>query len=309
MPQDAVLIVEDSPTQALRLRLLLEERGYQVTVARDGKEALELLEKRSFPVVITDWVMPEMNGIEFCKAVRARPDRDYVYIILLTARGATEDMVDGLEAGADDYLVKPVDAAELVARLNTARRIIDLQASLQKKNEELARLTVVDPLTGAFNRRYLNERLPGTIRRALRYRTPLSIVMCDIDHFKRVNDAYDHLMGDEALKAFAEILLEAIRKQVDWVVRYGGEEFVIVLPDTGHEGAMEAAERYRKETARREIRRGDIRIHITASFGVATMEPGAEQRSIRMEELVSAADRCLLQAKDTGRNRTVGTIL
>ncbi len=309
MDRRRILIVEDSRTQALHLKLLLEARGYSADVVHNGREALELLDQRPYTIVITDWIMPEMNGIAFCREVRNRPGEPYVYVILLTARGTTEDMVAGLEAGADDYLVKPVDPAELVARLKTARRILELQEALRQRNEELARLSVIDPLTGTYNRRYLADRLPGAIRQALRYRRHLSIVMCDIDHFKRVNDDYDHLMGDMAIQAFASVLLETIRRRVDWVVRFGGEEFVVVLPETDLAGAIYAAERYRVSIAAREIRRDDVVLHITASFGVAAMDPDTVDPAVRFEDLISVADHCLLQAKESGRNRTIGKTL
>ena len=161
-----ILIVEDSPTQALRLQAVLESLDYDVATARNGKAALNKLQEEFRPVVITDWIMPEMDGITFCRTLRSQDLPGYVYVILLTAKDALDDIVAGLEAGADDYLVKPVHPAELAARLKTAWRILDLEASLKRQAEEIRRLSITDPLTRLFNRRYFNEHLPKALRAA-----------------------------------------------------------------------------------------------------------------------------------------------
>ncbi len=305
----SILIVEDSPTQALRLQFILQEQGYQIAVARDGKEGLALLQKRFFPIVITDWVMPEMDGFKFCQAVRGQEFPGYVYIILLTAKDSKNDIIAGLEAGADDYLIKPVDEAELSARLNTAKRIIKLEYSLRKRNEEIARLSITDPLTKAYNRRYLNDHLPAAVKRSLRYDHPISIVICDIDHFKNVNDTHGHQAGDRVLEKFARSIRQCIRDEVDWLVRYGGEEFLIVLPETDMDGAHRAAERYRLLISRTPVPAGDESISITASFGVASVSPSEENRELTMESLIEAADECMYRAKNEGRNRTFCVLL
>jgi len=227
-----ILIVEDSYTQALRLQIILEQHGYRVAIASNGREGIDLLKRRFFPIVITDWIMPEMDGAEFCRAIRGHEFAGFVYIILVTAKDSKNDILTGLEAGADDYLVKPIDPAELVARLNTAKRIIALEHSLNTRNEEIALLSVTDPLTKAYNRRYLNDHLPMALKRAFRYGHPLSLIICDIDHFKRINDRYGHQAGDLVLEEIARHLLQFLREGIDWVVRYGGEEFAVVLPET-----------------------------------------------------------------------------
>ncbi len=304
-----ILIVEDSRTQALRLQIFLEEQGYQVAVASDGREGMHLLIDRFYPVVITDWVMPEMDGFEFCQAIRNRDFDAYVYIILLTAKDTRSDIVKGLVAGADDYLIKPVDKAELVARLNTAKRIINLEHSLKQRNEEIAILSITDTLTRTFNRRYLNENMPVALKRTFRYNRPLSVIICDIDHFKRVNDRYGHLAGDHVLKEFAGTIKECIRDDIDWLVRYGGEEFVIVLPETDLVGAMDAAERYRKKVEEMSVRHDDRLIRITSSFGVVCIMPTEDGKQVDMDTFIAAADNCLYRAKEEGRNQSFGITL
>jgi diguanylate cyclase (GGDEF)-like protein len=297
-----VLIVEDSTTQALRLQSVLESAGYDVAVAGNGREALERLQDDFRPLVITDWVMPEMDGLSFCRALRDRDLPGYVYVILLTAKDALDDLVAGLEAGADDYLVKPVHPAELAARLKTAGRILGLEAKLNKRNEEIRRLSITDPLTRLYNRRHFNEHLPQALKAAGRYGRPLAVVMTDIDHFKKVNDTHGHQVGDETLQAFAGVLRASLRQGVDWAARYGGEEFVVVLPETDLEGGAVAAERLRllASQLRLESPRGPFRI--TASFGVAAVDPQKESVP-SMEALLAAADAALYRAKENGRNR------
>lgn len=303
-----ILIVEDSHTQALRLKIILEEQGYRIAVAGNGMEGLNLLLKGFFPIVITDWIMPEMDGFEFCQTVRNREFPGYVYIILLTSKDSRNDIIAGLEAGADDYLIKPVDEAELAARLNTAKRIIELEYSLRKRNEEIARMSVTDPLTKVYNRRYLNEHLPGEIKRAFRYKHLLSIIICDIDHFKNVNDTYGHQAGDRVLEEFARCIRDLIR-EADWIVRYGGEEFLIVLPETDLDNAHKAAERYRMSVFNTPIPTETEEIRITASFGVASYIPTSSEGDCSMETLIETADLCLYRAKNEGRNKSIACVV
>ncbi|WP_448382703.1 diguanylate cyclase [Desulfosoma sp.] len=298
-----VLIVEDSPTQALRLQAVLESLGYGVHHAANGQKALEVLEKTFCPVVITDWVMPEMDGLTFCRAVRSRPYPGYVYVILLTARDTLNDIVAGLEAGADDYLVKPVHPSELAARLKTARRILQLEATLKKRTEEVARLSVTDPLTQLYNRRYFNEQLPKLLQAGRRHQRPVSLIMTDIDHFKKINDTYGHQTGDHVLQAFAAQIQGSLRAGLDWAARFGGEEFIVVLPETDVERAGIVAERLRLLVAQTAVPSAKGPVRITASFGVSGTASGAEWE-ISMEVLVAAADAALYRAKENGRNRT-----
>ncbi len=304
-----VLVVEDSPTQALSLQYILEKHGYRVEIARDGIEGLKRLEESFFPVVITDWVMPEMDGIEFCRAIRDREFEGYIYVIILTANDSRDDIISGLQAGADDYLIKPVHDAELIARLFNAKRVLSLEFSLKKRNEEIALLSVTDPLTSAFNRRYMNDHFPDSLKLASRYGRPISLIVCDIDHFKNVNDTYGHQNGDKVLKEFSRTLLSHVREGLDWVVRFGGEEFCIVLPETDHAGVLAAAERYRLATEGMEIPTEQGALRITASFGTATIETPQGSDPVSAEVFIGAADACLYEAKEGGRNRCVGTLL
>ena len=304
-----ILVVEDSPTQALQLQFLLESEGYQVTVAHNGREGLEWLGKQPFSIVITDWVMPEMDGVELCREIRAQMDSDYIYLFLVTAKSSKDEIVKGLEGGADDYLVKPIEPAELVARLATARRVLDLEKALKERNREISRLLQTDHLTQVFNRNHLDEQLTPTCKQALRYRRALTVVICDIDHFKKVNDSYGHLIGDEVLKLVAKTLKETIRFGIDWVARYGGEEFVIVLPETDYEGAFPVCERMRRTLSELSFADGNGgEFSITVSFGIAVLPAAAGSKTVTGYDLIGMADDCLYRAKNEGRNRVIGSL-
>ncbi len=304
-----ILLVEDSQTQALKFKLMLENHGYHVAMAKNGLAAMNMLLSRQVSIVITDWMMPEMDGSELCQAIRKHDFGSYVYIILLTAKDSKNDIIEGLEAGADDYLTKPVDDAELIARLTTAERIISLEASLKQRNKEIALLSITDPLTRVFNRGYLNENLPKAFKRAHRYHSPLSIMITDIDHFKTVNDQYGHQVGDIVLKNFAAHLGGALRKDLDWMARYGGEEFLIVLPETDLIGAQAAAERFRRLVEEMKTETDQGIVQIAASFGVAAIGDDTNLPNLTADHLINAADQSLYQAKNSGRNRTIGTPL
>lgn len=302
-----VLLVDDDPFMRRVLSDTLMEMGYAVVTAVNGREALELIGNGDYPLILSDRVMPEMDGLELCRNIRAAQKQQYTYIILLTSLDAQDSIVQGLEAGANEYLVKPVNPAELTVRLKTARRIIDLERSLKRSLEEIRALSLKDPLTGAFNRRYLDDRLPQEIKRAYRFERPLSILMMDIDHFKTVNDTYGHYAGDLVLKAATDALTGNIRGEVDWVARYGGEEFLIVLPETPTEGMMVVAERLRKIIAALRIEHEGREIAITASFGAANHLPVQQIPAVSPGQLIDIADRCLYNSKQTGRNKVTGS--
>jgi len=301
-----ILIAEDDPVSRRLLEKVLIKAGNTVVSVDNGQKALALLNEKFFPIILTDWMMPEMDGLELCRAIRKNTYPGYVFIILLTAKDSKDDMIKGLGAGADDYLTKPFSHAELVARLNTGKRVLELEKSLKDANEEIRILSITDPLTGTYNRGYLTERLPQEIKRAKRYSRALSIIICDIDHFKKVNDTYGHLVGDEVLKDFARCIRHSIRHDVDWMARYGGEEFLIVLPETEVNGATAMAERLRGELSRRVTEAQDKQISITASFGVAGFSPNTPDEMISPEALIRKADKYLYQAKRDGRNRAMG---
>jgi len=301
-----VLLAEDDPTTLLLTQRLLRKAGYDVDVVTNGKLAFERLQSHFYPMVLTDWEMPEMDGVALCKAIRTAALEGYVYTILLTARDSKENIVAGLQAGADDYLTKPVNEAELIARLNTGKRILALEQSLRAANRRNELLSQTDALTATYNRRHLMQRLPQEAERARRYRHSLSLVLCDVDHFKQVNDTHGHQVGDQVLQGVAQFLRASVRTEVDWVARYGGEEFVIVLPETPFSGALVVAEKIRAGLAATELGIGNLVLKVTSSFGVAgfdQLEPGDVAI---VDRLIAQADACLYKAKSSGRNRVVG---
>jgi diguanylate cyclase (GGDEF)-like protein len=305
-PSATILLAEDDPVTRMLMTRFLKKAGYEVDAVANGCEALDRMTKRYYPMLVTDWEMPEMDGVALCKAVRNMQLDGYVYSLLLTARDAKEHIITGLEAGADDYLVKPVHEAELIARLNAGRRILNLEHSLRVANQRNRILSITDALTGSYNRRYLMEQLPRELERCRRYGYPLSVIMSDVDHFKDINDARGHAAGDEVLQQFAARAQKSIRSNSDWVSRYGGEEFLIVLPETGHEGAMNVAEKIRLLIASTPFttRAGDSTV--TASFGVASTGVSGPDIALKVDALIRIADECLYRSKQGGRNRTSG---
>lgn len=304
-----ILLVEDEPTTRMLTAQRLKRAGYEVEAVSDGAQALDLLKKKFFPLLLTDWDMPEMDGLTLCKAVREATLEGYVYTIVLTAREGKKSIIEGLQAGADDYLTKPFDDAELMARLNTGRRILNLERSLRAANHQNLMLSITDALTTTYNRRYLMERLPKEIERAARYKRPLSVVLCDVDHFKKVNDTHGHQAGDDVLKGFAELLLASNRKDIDWVARYGGEEFIIVLPETTVEAALTFAEKMRIKVASHAFQTSAGTLRVSSSFGVAGYDAVEDEESASVDSLIAYADLCLYRSKETGRNRVTGKSL
>lgn len=308
-PDFPILVVEDNNISRKHLEKKLKKAGYTVTSVDNGRRAFELFKEKFFPIVITDWLMPEMNGLELCEAIRQNPNEGYVFIVLLTARDSKQDIITGLEAGADDYITKPINYAELIARLDSGMRILTLEKNLKEANEKIQVLSVIDPLTGCFNRGFMMKKLMQEINRVKRYGHPLSLVFCDIDHFKNINDTYGHQAGDYVLKEFCQCIHHSIRVELDWASRYGGEEFLIILPETDLEGAYCVAERIRKLVAQKEIKWKEEVIHLTASFGVTAVDGPLFEKEITLDALIQQADKNLYQAKHEGRNKTTATRL
>jgi diguanylate cyclase (GGDEF)-like protein len=301
----AVLVVDDDVVSRTVVQRHLQKAGFNVVTAANGQNALDLFDNQFFPIVLTDWMMPGIDGPQLCRLIREKQTVGYVFIILVTARDSKTDIVSGLESGADDYLTKPIHPAEMVARVNTGIRILKLEQSLKQANEEIRLLSITDPLTGCYNRGYLNEHLLFELNRAQRYNHPLSVVLADIDHFKNVNDTYGHQVGDEVLKVFAQRIQKEIRKKIDWVVRYGGEEFLIVLPETRDLGAFSMAERLRQTVAETKIKAGAYELNITASFGGACAAfENKNTDVVTTDKLINQADEQLYRCKKEGRNRT-----
>jgi len=300
-PKWRVLLTDDEPVQRMLIGRLLTRAGYEVVMAEDGQQALQLMQQGDFYLLLTDWEMPNLDGIGLCRAVRSMKLPHYTYTILLTSRDAVEHVVMGLQAGADDYLTKPIMEPELLARLNTGKRVVEMERSLRLANEENRRLSIIDALTGVYNRRYLMEQLSKELERSARYNHSLSLMLCDVDHFKRINDNYGHQCGDETLIKFSQALRGCLR-ETDWIARYGGEEFVIVLPETNLNSGAQVAERCRAALAKQPIVVGGHSLPVTASFGVtgwlATVPINAD-----INKVIALADTGVYASKEGGRNR------
>ncbi|HZV82965.1 MAG TPA: diguanylate cyclase [Geobacteraceae bacterium] len=309
-PDFPILIADDNDLQRTVLEYVLRKAGHEVTVAEDGRKAVEIFTSGYYPIVITDWMMPNMTGLELCRTIRENYQDQFTYVILHSSRDGRDDVQTAMEAGIDEYLVKPAAPEELALRLATAHRVLKLEQALKRKLEEARQLATTDSLTRLYNRGFLDERLPLEVKRAIRYDRPLSIIFSDIDHFKTINDSYGHRTGDEVLKSFARRIKENVRDEVDWLARYGGEEFVLILPETDIEGAMIVANRLQRVVASTPIAVDAAEIGITASFGAASFSPtgNIDARTMAME-LLGRADRCLYAAKEGGRNRCEGARL
>jgi len=303
-----ILVVEDDQLARMILTRKLKTAGFEVFVAENGERGLDLAHRYRPDVILSDWVMPRMDGPQLCQRIKADPQLRYSYFILISARGRMGDRVGGLETGADEYLVKPCPDEELIARLQAGLRLvrlqqelIHLQEELAEKNRILERLAITDPLTGLYNRRYFLEILGAEIYRSHRYRHPLTLMMCDIDDFKRINDAYGHQAGDEVLCQMSALFRSNMRTS-DMVARYGGEEFVIVLPESDLSGGMVVAERIRSEIAGHPfILPGLLSpIQVTVSFGIAEWH---NSRHSSLSALIKDVDEALYRAKRSGKNR------
>ena len=303
-----ILIVDDHEDNIELLRARLEAWGYASESASDGAEALEKIEKSPPDLVLLDVMMPKVDGIEVARRVKSNASLPFIPIIMQTALDATENKVEGLEAGADDYITKPIDFAELKARLQSMLRIKRLQEELEERerqlleaNERLRHMSQTDGLTGVDNRRHLEERLDEMFEHAKRLNEPFACVMCDLDRFKAVNDTHGHQAGDAVLKQFARILRNEMR-EIDHVGRYGGEEFMMLLPGTVLDAALTFAERVRKQVESHTFTFDGGSIQRTASFGVSAWP---HPRINDTDALVRSADDALYVAKETGRNRVV----
>jgi len=294
-----VLIAEDDTVSRRLLQAMLTKWGYEVLVARDGAEAWQVLSQDDSPnLAILDWMMPNIDGVELCRRARQLRGRGYVYIILLTAKGRKEDVIEGIEGGADDYLVKPIHAGEFRARLRAASRILDLQTQLLAAQEALLEQATHDPLTGLWNRPAVFAALERDLARASRENSPVGVLMADLDHFKRVNDTFGHDIGDEVLRQAADRMHSVIRAY-DTLGRYGGEEFLIVAPGCTVDTAASLGERIRLAIAKQPILAGETPLTVNISLGAAACNNGSTQAAT----LVQAADQAMYKAKNAGRNR------
>jgi len=295
-----VLVIDDSAVYRKLIDDHLQSWGFGVTLAETGAQAWRILEQPDAPkLVLLDWV-PDLEGTELCQRIRtAGATGNYIYVILLTGKQGRENMLDAMRAGADDYLVKPFDAPELKARLLVGKRILNLQEELVSARESMRHAATHDSLTGLLNRGEIFAMLERELERSRRERNLLSIILADIDHFKKVNDTCGHLFGDGVLQEVSRRLHSRLRPY-DGVGRYGGEEFLLVLPSCNLEGALARAVELRDAIASAPVVVGTVEWSITASLGVAVSNgTGAKE----LEQLLSRADAALYRAKENGRNR------
>ena len=297
-----ILAAEDNPVFQSMLRSILTKWGFEVTIAKDGNEALHGLEAEDAPqLAILDWNMPGMDGVEVCRRVRAAGREPYTYIVLLTARTDSGDRVEGIDAGADDYLTKPFNAAELRARLRAGQRILALQEQLVAAREALRQEATHDSLTGLLNRHAILGLLQIELDRSAREQGSLALLMADLDHFKLVNDYHGHLAGDAVLRESAERMRSSIRSY-DSLGRYGGEEFLVVLPGCDGAGAFAQADRIRQAIATTPFPLENERLTVTCSIGLTCLSGGAYRDT---DALIGQADLALYAAKANGRNQVV----
>ena len=294
-----IIVADDSVVSRRAIELALDELGFNVQLVSDGLAAWELLLAEDVPTIaILDWMMPGFEGIELCRKVRQLSRQHYIYTMLLTGRTEKAELVEGLRAGADDYITKPFDVDEIRGRLLVAERIIGFQEELLAARDAMKKQACHDYLTQLLNRGGIMEALDQELNRSRRSGVPFSVILADIDHFKRVNDSYGHLSGDSILVEVASRIKSCVRSY-DSVGRYGGEEFLIILPDCNEAAALQAAERMRKAVCASSIFTSGTGLEVTISLGVNT-----RHNEISLDTLLSPADAALYRAKAGGRNCT-----
>jgi len=299
-----ILIVEDEPLIRQRIRATLAQDGSFSTLleAEDGLSGFKRLLEQPVDLVVCDLVMPRFDGMKLLQLKASRPELEPIPVIILTAETDPDRKADLLGRGASDYVNKPFHDKELLARVRIHHKLKVLQDELREKNQLLETLSVTDPLTGLFNRRYLMDRLEKEVARTARYGSPLSLVMIDLDHFKKINDTFGHPMGDEVLRNIGRLLREDARA-TDFAARFGGEELALVLPQTDLDGAATRAEGLRQKLEGFDHLCDQSTLRATASFGIATTPFPGEAPS--PPALLRRADEALFEAKRGGRNRVV----
>jgi len=297
--RSTLLIVDDTETNVDILVELLSDL-YEIVVALDGERALEILEEQKVDLILLDIMMPEIDGYEVCKRVKQNEKIYDIPIIFITAKTDEESIEKAYEVGGMDYITKPFKPKELFARIKTQLHIRALIEELENSKSELKRLSETDPMTNLCNRRYFNNASKSIIELARRDKTALTVVMLDIDKFKKVNDTYGHDVGDEIIISVANILLEMTRKS-DLDCRFGGEEFILLLPETSLEGGIVIAEKIRKKVEAFSLHlEDDKEVKVTVSLGVSQLDT---ENDLRMESVIKRADIALYKAKESGRNK------
>jgi two-component system cell cycle response regulator len=295
-----ILLADDDPTSRRVMERMLQTSGYDVIAVENGLEALRVLSGKDSPrLALLDWMMPELDGLEVCRQIRSRADTSYVYILLVTSRESSDDVVTGLEAGADDYLTKPCRPAELDARLRTGLRILMLEDKLVDARESMRFKATHDALTGLSDRGSILEQFESALGVSHRRQNPTSVLMCDIDHFKLINDSYGHLVGDEVLRQVSDRLVSSVRPS-DSVGRYGGEEFLIVLQGCDRDRLQKRAEQIRQSIGAAVFLTQAGPLSVSISIGANTIDPW--NAVLPIESLLADTDAALYRAKAAGRN-------
>jgi diguanylate cyclase (GGDEF)-like protein len=310
-----ILVADDSLISQRIIQITLERLGFEVITAENGKDAWDILQKENVRLVIADWVMPVMDGIALCNKIRSSEKAGYVYFILLTSKDDKTDIIEGLKAGADDYITKPFEADELTLRVRNGERVLRLERELKEEqeklldlNRKLEELALIDPLLEIGNRRSFYERIESihnlTCRKVYypssKHENSYGLIMCDIDHFKSFNDTYGHMKGDQVLKTVAESIKNSIRVS-DEVSRFGGEEIVIIVPEQDLEGTVYVAEKIREKIEELGIEhKGADKGILTISCGVSVFN--IEDKDNKWEAILDRADKALYRSKSLGRN-------
>ncbi|MGE5390359.1 MAG: GGDEF domain-containing protein [Deltaproteobacteria bacterium] len=295
-----VLVADDDTISRMVLRNLLIKWGYEPVEAVDGLQAWEIMQAEDSPrLALVDWMMPGMDGPDLCRRLRQSSQIDYHYVILLTSRDSKKDLLDGLNAGADDYITKPYLAQELEVRLRVGKRIVSLQRSLQEALEVQRYQAQHDPLTGLLNHGEILRILDQELQRADRQKTHLTVMMGDLDHFKKVNDTYGHVAGDAVLAEVSSRMKNNLRLY-DSIGRYGGEEFLLVLPGCSRDEAELIANRIMSSIRNNPVVFHEQQIAVTISLGIAFNNSEMSEKTI---DIIQAADTAMYQAKQNGRNR------